>query len=296
MAHWGEKKWFRELYLTQGTSKPSAYFAHRKNGYQKYRHHKLIRFFERSKPQPWTDGGAFLDIGCATGDFSHALLEQTGFDNGTGIDFLEEAIATASKQYPKLSFHVAALPDIPLADKSCDLVVASEVLYYMDELERQATIYSVARVLREDGLFLFTTALGGSYFTPQEARALLEPDFEILAEAFDHVRFYHRFIAPFAQLHRLYEIMRVPELHGRGRLYRLVTRHPRIFGNPVFSAIMGLLTKLSSALFAWRWIPALIARLSELSVEKKARSNILILARVRMRVDCVTVAAKADQV
>lgn len=295
MAQWGEKKWFKTLYHTQGTTKPSAYFAHAKNGYQKYRHDKLIRFFEKSNPGRRADGGSFLDIGCATGDFSNAFLERTEFDNGTGIDFLEEAVATASQQYPKLSFHVAVLPDIPLGDRNCDMVVASEVLYYLNEPERRATICTVARVLREDGLLLFTAALGQNYFTPQEARELLEPDFEILAEAYDHVRFYHQLMAPYDRLHRLYEIMLNPELFERGRLYGLVTGHPRIFRNPVFIAIIGFFATLTSVLFAWKWIPALVARLSEIFVEKRARSNILILARVRTGAGSNTTVAKADQ-
>lgn len=295
MAQWGEKNWFKALYHEQGTSKPSAYFAHRKNGYQKYRHDKLIRFFEESRPDDWTGGGSFLDIGCATGDFANTFLERTDFTDGYGVDFLDEAVATASKHYPALSFQVSVLPHIPIADNSRDLIIASEVLYYLSEPDRRATVLSARRALRADGLFLFTAALGPNYFSPDQARALLEPDFEILAEGYDHVRLYHRFIAPFDRLHRLHEIMQNPELYGQGRLYQLVTQHPLIFRNPVSLAIMGIITMLTSALFSWKWIPASIAGLSRILMEKKARSNILILARAKTGANSETTTARAEQ-
>ena len=70
-----------------------------------------------------------LEIGCGNGELARRLAPRC--DAYCGVDAVETALAAARRAVPGASFHRGFLP-CPLPDGDHDLIVLSEVLYFLD--------------------------------------------------------------------------------------------------------------------------------------------------------------------
>lgn len=92
-----------------------------------------------------------LEIGCATGQLS-ALLRERAHDV-VGLDASEKALAVARARTEAVQWLLGAAPsEIPKAD--FDLIVLSEVGYFLDGPELLTTLRTVRRQLRPHGEIL----------------------------------------------------------------------------------------------------------------------------------------------
>ncbi len=102
-------------------------------------------------------GKSILDVGCGGG----ILAEEFARDGAqvTGIDLSRASIDQAQRHARigglTIDYQVADAADMPLPAASFELVVASEVLEHVPDLE--GTLREVSRVLKPEGLFLFDT-------------------------------------------------------------------------------------------------------------------------------------------
>ena len=93
-----------------------------------------------------------LDVGCGTGKFTTQIQKATEAQVA-GLDTSPTAISKAIARYPQVKFSVATVPPLPYADRSFDLVIASELLWYI--LPSLAIFFAeVQRVLVADGYFM----------------------------------------------------------------------------------------------------------------------------------------------
>lgn len=99
-------------------------------------------------------GAKILDIGSGTGHLTH-WISSMGFEI-SGIEPSREMIGFARKNFPELTFKEGISSKLPFEDGSFDLVVAFEVLRYLDKTENINTYNEVRRVLKNDGKFFFT--------------------------------------------------------------------------------------------------------------------------------------------
>ena len=74
-------------------------------------------------------------------------------------------IKNATKEFPKINFSKAALPHIPFESDSKDVVIASEVLYYLNESDRLLVLNEIYRSIKPGGYIFFTSTLGEKYFS-----------------------------------------------------------------------------------------------------------------------------------
>jgi SAM-dependent methyltransferase len=101
-------------------------------------------------------GGAWLDCGCAEGDYALALAEQ-GATSVVGVDIDQQAIdrAQARPHPPSVSFRRAPAEALPFSDRAFDGVLLNEVLEHV--ADEAKVLDEIHRVLRPGGhLALFS--------------------------------------------------------------------------------------------------------------------------------------------
>ena len=158
---WGTHEWF--TYLSNSSNNSAAsYFSHDMSGYQVFRHNELNNFLSKELREiPIKD---IADVGCGGGHLLNLIATSLDIQNAHGIDFVEQVIKNATKEFPKINFSKAALPHIPFESDSKDVVIASEVLYYLNESDRLLALNEIYRSIKPGGYIFFTSTLGEKIF------------------------------------------------------------------------------------------------------------------------------------
>lgn len=96
-----------------------------------------------------------LMLGCGTGEESK-LLEAFGASSKQliGIDLSNKSIEIAKNTYPDIEFVVGDMNNLPFENECFDFVYSSLAIHYNATPEK--TYKEVYRVLKSDGLFLFS--------------------------------------------------------------------------------------------------------------------------------------------
>jgi SAM-dependent methyltransferase len=146
---------------------------------ERYDHYlDLIRTHARSR-------GSVLDVGCGFG----AMLARLGpdFERLHGIELSEAAVAKGAERYPFITFERGSIDALERtsADSECfDVIIFSDVLYYVEEAVKRASLRWIAEHLRRGGL-AFIAAYSPDvrgYPTPAEIRTLVEREFVVEAD------------------------------------------------------------------------------------------------------------------
>jgi 2-polyprenyl-3-methyl-5-hydroxy-6-metoxy-1,4-benzoquinol methylase len=105
-------------------------------------------------------GRIMVDLGCGHGGLGLWIARQSGA-NVIGIDLSPVGVALAQERAAAIGmgdrsrFHVGDLTATSLLDGSCDAAMSLDVLLFVPD--QAAALREVARILRADGLFAFTT-------------------------------------------------------------------------------------------------------------------------------------------
>jgi SAM-dependent methyltransferase len=127
-------------------------------------------------------GGSLLDVGCGFGAMLARL--RPDFEHLHGIELSAEAITKGAERYPFIDFErgsIDALERTAADQERFDAIVFSDVLYYVDDGSRRASLRWIAEHLRKDGIaFIAAYSPGGrEYPTPEEICTLVEREFVI---------------------------------------------------------------------------------------------------------------------
>ena len=95
-----------------------------------------------------------LDVGCGTGHLTQ-WIKNKGYEV-YGIEPSEEMYNFAKKNFPEIEIKKGISSEIPYEDNFFDLIVAFEVLRYLDKSENLKTFSEFNRVLKNDGTFFVT--------------------------------------------------------------------------------------------------------------------------------------------
>jgi len=104
------------------------------------------------------DAKTIVDLGCATGAASRALSKQFRRAHIISIDLSQQMLRQAQRRrsfFGRRSMLQANAAALPLAGQSVDLVFANLLLPWFSD--PTALFTEVSRVLRKDGLFIFST-------------------------------------------------------------------------------------------------------------------------------------------
>ncbi|HEY7626686.1 MAG TPA: class I SAM-dependent methyltransferase [Ilumatobacteraceae bacterium] len=97
-----------------------------------------------------------LDIGVGGG--RTVPLLSTSAARYVGIDFLEELVAAARRRFPDADLRVGDARALDFPDASFDVVMfSSNGLDAISHADRETALHEIRRVLRSDGVFLFST-------------------------------------------------------------------------------------------------------------------------------------------
>jgi len=111
-------------------------------------------------------GARVLDIGCGTGHLTN-WIKSKGY-TVFGLEASENMIQYAVKNFPDIPFKKGISSELPYENDYFDLIVAVEVLRYLDDAENLATYKEFHRVLKKGGKIFVTHvnlfASDGYYF------------------------------------------------------------------------------------------------------------------------------------
>jgi ubiquinone/menaquinone biosynthesis C-methylase UbiE len=99
-------------------------------------------------------GGKVLDIGCGTAHLSKWIKDK-GYEVH-GMEPSEDMYNYATKNFPDIPIEKGISSKLPYNDNTYDLVVAFEVLRYIDAAENVKTYAEIHRVLKKGGVFFVT--------------------------------------------------------------------------------------------------------------------------------------------
>ena len=142
--------------------------------HQMYR--EMLKLLQQKRPL--TSELRLLEVSCGRGGGLNALLDASGGKiRATGLDVAASAIAYCRSAYdkPNVDFVEGSATDLPVPDASFDVVLNVEASNDYDD--RQRFFREVARVLKPDGIFLYTDSFKTAQ-VEQMQRDLSEAGFE----------------------------------------------------------------------------------------------------------------------
>lgn len=101
-----------------------------------------------------------LDVGCGEGYYTANIHNSVENPDVYGIDISKEALVFAAKRDSGLSLAVASCTELPLADKSCDIVL---------NIFSPTNAKEYARVLKDNGLLIKAIPLENHLFTLKQS-------------------------------------------------------------------------------------------------------------------------------
>mgnify|MGYP001301872418 CR=1 FL=1 len=275
---WGTPEWFEYLFRSQGVSDPAAYFAHAASGYQMDRHEGLIRALRRSSCLLGSTNTCLLDIGCGTGELTRRVATEFGFCEAFGLDFVLPLVAEASATHGSCRFTVGSVPELPFLSGRFDLVIASEVLYYLSEVDKGRALDEIHRVLKPRGLVLVSSVLGETYFTPDDIADMLAGHFDIAHTRYEHYRLYHSLTANMVRAIRLEHCLRTGDSPGRTESIRKLEGYSWLLDNSVARWMLAALRNLMYPLLRMRSLPRLLNEVGRSVLPTSTRSNVVVVA------------------
>lgn len=102
---------------------------------------------ERSFLDKYVTSKNTLNLGCGTGRFMEYCK--------TGIDFSQEMLKVAEKNYPEGEYFLGSADTTPFDNNQFDAVICFHVLMHIDPSETKAIFREVNRILKPGGVFIF---------------------------------------------------------------------------------------------------------------------------------------------
>lgn len=118
------------------------------------------------------DGHSVLDFGCGSGRVAHHIAKKLSVKNYLGIDIMEELLNYARNKTPANYKYIKNQSlFIPADNNSFDYAFAFSVFTHLLQTEIFIYMEEISRILKKDGLFLFSFLEVDNHFSILEASA-----------------------------------------------------------------------------------------------------------------------------
>ncbi|MCD6172024.1 MAG: methyltransferase domain-containing protein [Thermoplasmata archaeon] len=297
---WATKEWFESMFDSLELDTLGDKWGHRWKGSQKFRHRLSFKLIKEIVKKG--ENLAILDIGCGLGEFTAKVYQLNPKNSIYGIDISQKAIDYVSKKYQWLQAKVGALPEIPFPNDSFDLVIALEVLYYLNSEDREKAVKDMKRVLKDGGYLLLSGVLDGGkrYFSEKEIIQLLSKYFSLETIQFNYAKPYTYIESGVLNLYsKLVGVQRLAALSSEefqnflnersmtnAQAY-ILHKVRRLFSMPLLGSVLRIFFHSSSwllrVILSLESIPAFFFVFSKLLVGETAKSQIMILAQKKVK-------------
>lgn len=274
-SQYGQESWFERKFISEGYRHVGAYYGHSVNGYQIFRYRFLLRLLEQEIQSD--NSLKVLDVGCGIGDFLDLISHNFVTERLVGVDFVGPVVETAAQRFPQMEFVHDSLPRLEKIGKKFNLIIASEVLYYLEWTERQSAVERLHELLQDDGCMLISSTLASHTFSAESLRELVLPHFSIRGQWMQNSRLYLR-LARLLQLSHKIDTAKPSE--DWPTFYRTVYH---LFQQPLVGPLLLFLNKLliatSTPMLRSERLPRLLTSIGDLVGPRWAGSNIVILVQ-----------------
>jgi ubiquinone/menaquinone biosynthesis C-methylase UbiE len=179
---YGSPQWFEREYLKVAEDpwglswRPS----------QAFRYQTVLRALDEIR-QPID---SIIDVGCATGEFTHLLQCRYPQARTLGVDFVDAAVHRARTRFPAVRFANTSIMSLGTTHPDeFDLLSCLEVLYYIPAEDRVDALASMRRSIRAGRYAAFSSMVAPPpYFSPAAFRELISHEFEVVDSVTVHLR------------------------------------------------------------------------------------------------------------
>jgi trans-aconitate methyltransferase len=120
--------------------------------------------------------GSILDVGCGTGELTHALLQKARAGHTVvGIDADASMIARARQQYPDMTFHVQDVRTLQVQEPF-DVVFSNAALHWVGPDYAQQAVQHLAAALKVGGKLIVEFGGKGNVESITQALRIVAPD------------------------------------------------------------------------------------------------------------------------
>jgi SAM-dependent methyltransferase len=272
-SRYGQVEWFEQKFRVEGASDVDSYYGHAVSGYQRFRYAYLLDLLKQSLPSE--KPLSVLDVGCGVGEFLAQLKTAIPASQLTGVDFVKPVVAEAAARYPNMTFHQDSLPNLEKIRETFDLIIASEVLYYLADNERTLAIQRLCQLLKPRGYLFISSTIAPHAFTVDSLTELASPNFWVRQTWLQKSRYYLQ----------LANVLHLPnklqKADDSGNWPARYTRVFRLLRTPLIGklllAINRLLIYVSRPILRSVALPRLMSRLADKTGSSYANSNIIML-------------------
>lgn len=277
-SDYGQASWFARKINSEGYKSVGAYYGYSQNGYQRFRHRYLGSLLQAELSD--TPPDSVLDVGCGVGNFINHVAEIFSSRRVLGVDFVAPVAAAAAEQFPHIEFRQDSLPELSTISEQFELIITSEVLYYLNAIDRQKAMERLDELLAPGGSLLVSSTLAENAFSSaQELRQLMQTHFTIRHEWTQTSRLYLKLIQPFVLAHKVDTAL--PSADWSPAMVRLF----RFFQLPV----IGMMLRAFASFLRWFSRPILgsprlaawLTRAGNIFNPQKTTSNIILLLEKR---------------
>jgi len=247
------------------------YFSHEADGYQVFRHTAIVAFLSNIKSAQCKKL-KILDVGCGTGVLTFMLSKKLESNDVIGCDFIDEVISTAREKYESIRFEISTLPHLEMNIPKRDLVVLSEVLYYLDDEGIDVALNRINDNLRDGGYVFISSKIGGIYGTKNKIISILNKhNFNIHKKEYLYMSVYHSFFKYLRRINAFNELLHVQEDNLSKEQENILKKY-RFFIK--FKFLIKVASFCVSPLLKNKFLPLLFNKLSK----RSKPTNIFILA------------------